>query len=753
MLNMLRKIVQDVRSAKDLKAALNTLVLRVREEMGVPVCSVYFWDNEANQFDLLATEGLNKRAIGKVKLQVDEGLVGLVATRQEPINLASASDHPQYRYLPETGEERYASFLGVPIIEAGKVLGVLVIQRKERKVFTDEEVSFLVTLSIQISSVIAQVETFDYLMGKDSQEIYFFGTASSPGIAMGRAVAIVPTADLDSVPDRKVKQIQAELDLFEEALDAVRKDIQKLSQKLSKQLRPEELALFDAYLLMLDDKQLIGGITKVIRDGQWARGAVREVIMQNVQRFEAMDDPYLKERATDIKDLGRRILAQLQKEDQKNLDFPENTILISEEISPSMLSDVPDGRLVGIVSVLGSNNSHVSILARAMGIPAITGVADLPYHKMDGLSIIVNGFLGEIVTNPTNMLYQRYYQMAEEERQLQASLETLQNLPCITPDGHRVSLMINTGIQGDMSKALALGAEGVGLFRTEIPFILNSRFPGEKEQQAIYREQLQAFHPLPVTMRTLDIGGDKALPYFPINESNPFLGWRGIRITLDHPEIFMLQIRAMLKANEGLENLKIMLPMISSMYEVEHSLRLIHRAWHEIREEGVLAPMPPVGIMIEVPSAVYLAKRLSEEIDFISVGSNDLTQYILAVDRNNTHVADLYNYYHPAVLYALAHSVEAAHSTGTVASICGEMAGDPIAAVLLLGMGFDSLSMNASSLPKVKSVLRTVTYSQAKQLLNDVLKQDDPSVVKSILQLELSSLGLGKIIGSKQRTD
>jgi phosphotransferase system enzyme I (PtsP) len=307
-------------------------------------------------------------------------------------------------------------------------------------------------------------------------------------------------------------------------------------------------------------------------------------------------------------------------------------------------------------------------------------------------------------------------------------------------------LWVNTGLLADVVRAQERGAEGVGLYRTEVPFMIRDRFPSEKEQLAIYREQLKSFHPLPVTMRTLDIGGDKALPYFPISEDNPFLGWRGIRITLDHPEIFLVQIRAMLKASEGLDNLRILLPMISGLRELEESLHLIHRAWSEVRDEGVDIPMPPVGVMIEVPAAVYQIRELARQVDFISIGSNDLTQYLLAVDRNNPRVADLYDFLHPAVLQALKLVVDGGHAEGKPVGICGEMAGDPAAAVLLLALGFDSLSMNSTNLPKVKWLLRQISKRMATELLEQLMSMDNPQVIHSTLQLALRNLGLGRMI-------
>ncbi len=751
MLNTLRKIVQEVNAAKDLKAALGIIVQRVKEAMGSQVCSVYLLDPESNRFVLMATEGLNKKAIGRVSMAPSEGLVGLVGTREEPLNLEHASEHPRYRYFAETGEERYASFLGAPIIHHRRVMGVLVVQQKERRQFDEGEEAFLVTMSAQLAGVIAHAEATGSIrglgkQGKGIQEAKFIGVPGSPGAAVGTAVVVLPAADLDVVPDKTVDDIVAELELFNTALEGVRADMRALSAKMASQLRPEERALFDVYLMMLEDAALGSEVVKVIRTGQWAQGALRQVVSEHVSRFELMDDAYLRERASDVKDLGRRLLAYLQQARQQTLTYPDNTILVSEDLSPAMLGEVPEGKLAGLVSVLGSGNSHVAIFARAMGIPTVMGAVDLPYSKIDGIQLIVDGYHGEVFTNPSEILRKQYAEVVEEERQLTQGLDALRALPCETLDGYRMPLWVNTGLLADVVRAQERGAEGVGLYRTEVPFMIKERFPSEKEQLAIYREQLAAFHPLPVTMRSLDIGGDKALSYFPIKEDNPFLGWRGIRVTLDHPEIFLVQTRAMLKASEGLNNLRILLPMISGTHELEEALHLIHRAWGEVRDEGTDVPLPPVGVMIEIPAAVYQTRELARQVDFISVGSNDLTQYLLAVDRNNPRVADLYDFLHPAVLQALRKVVEDAHAEGKPVSICGEMAGDPAAAVLLMAMGFDSLSMNATNLPKVKWLLRQISLGKAKELLAQLMTIDNPQVIHSTLQLALRNLGLGRMI-------
>ncbi|HEY1028842.1 MAG TPA: phosphoenolpyruvate--protein phosphotransferase [Pseudomonas sp.] len=751
MLNTLRKIVQEVNAAKDLKAALTIIVQRVKEAMGSQVCSVYLLDPDTNRFVLMATDGLNKRSIGKVSMAPSEGLVGLVGSREEPLNLEDAASHPRYRYFAETGEERYASFLGAPIIHHRRVMGVLVVQQKERRQFDEGEEAFLITMSAQLAGVIAHAEATGTIrglgrQGKGVQEAKFVGVPGAPGAAVGTAVVVLPPADLNVVPDRSVDDIEAELALFDKALGWVREDMQELSEKLTTQLRKEELALFDVYLMMLDDAALGNEVRKIIRTGQWAQGALRQVVFDHVGRFELMDDAYLRERASDVRDLGRRLLAYLQEERKTSLVYPDNTILVSEELSPAMLGEVPEGKLAGLISVTGSGNSHVAIFARAMGIPTVMGVVDLPYSKIDGIKLIVDGYHGEVFTNPSDLLSKQYADVVEEERQLTEGLDALRELPCETLDGQRMPLWVNTGLLADVARAQQRGAEGVGLYRTEVPFMINERFPSEKEQLATYREQLQAFHPLPVTMRTLDIGGDKALSYFPIKEENPFLGWRGIRVTLDHPEIFLVQVRAMLKASEGLNNLRILMPMISGIQELEEALHLIHRAWGEVRDEGTDVPLPPIGVMIEIPAAVYQTRELARQVDFLSVGSNDLTQYLLAVDRNNPRVADLYDFLHPAVLQALQKVVNDAHAEGKPVSICGEMAGDPAAAVLLLAMGFDSLSMNATNLPKVKWLLRQITQSKASELLGQVMTIDNPHLIYSTLHLALRNLGLGRVI-------
>lgn len=752
MLDVLRTIVQEVNAVEDLGTALETIVARVRVAMGTDVCTVYMRDHDTNRYVFAATEGLNREFVGTVSLAAHEGLVGQVAQREEPINLMDAGSHPNYHFVPDVGEELYNAFLAVPIIHQREVLGVLVVQQKARRRFDESEEAFLVTLSAQLAGVIAHAQATGAFVAADEtelQEAKFSGIAGAPGIAIGEVVIASLAADLYAVPHRKARDRRAELRLFKKCLMKVRKDIERVQATLAERLPPEERALFDVYLGILEDSAIGGEVASKIKAGEWAQGALSQVMIGHIKAFERMEESYLRERAVDIKDLGTRVLAYLQEEEQDEQVYPEATVLVGEELSASMLADVPSDRLVGLISVKGSGNSHVAILARAMGIPTVMGAVDLPFTLLEGRELIIDGYYGTVYVNPSDDLRRRFADALAQDRAVTRDLESLKDTLCTTRDGLRFPLWVNTGLMTDVARSLDQGAEGVGLYRTEVTFLLQERFPSEEEQRQIYREQLAAFAPLPVTMRTLDIGGDKSLPYFPIDEDNPFLGWRGIRVTLDHPEILLAQVRAMLKASEGLNNLRIMLPMITNVEELDEAIQFIERAYCELLEEGFNIERAPIGVMVEVPAAVYQARELARRVDFLSVGSNDLTQYLLAVDRNNSRVADLYHSFHPAVLQALHSVAKAAGKEGKPVGICGELAGDPGAAILLLAMGYDVLSMNANSLSRVKLAVQHFSLDEAKKVLKKAMTLPNSAAVVALLEKKLTAVGMGHYVHSQ----
>ena len=763
MLSSLRTIVQEVNSARSLSEVLFIIVKEVRDAMSAGVCSVYLFDEADQSYVLMATEGLRQESIGKVRMAMREGLVGLVAAKEEPLNLQDADQHPNFAYFEETGEAPFHSFLGVPIIHHRKVLGVLVLQQETRRRFASEEEAFVVTVCAQLSGAIAHAEATGALRqlasagrGK-SKEAVFPGIPSSSGVGIGRVVLVTSSSDLKMVPERLTDNPSAEVKLFREALKATKRDMRNLGNGLSGKLSAEEFALFEVYIRLLDDRVLINEVISAIKLGQAAPSAWSTVILKHVRTFQKMDDPYLRERAADVNDLGVRVLGYLQAKDKDRAPMPRRIVLVGEDLSATALADIPVHRLVGIISLKGSSNSHMAIVGRALGIPTVMGAINLPWVELEGQELIVDGSTGDVISRATRSVRRHYVQRQREEKLFNKDLEKLRDIPCHTPDGIRFSLWVNTGLRQDTARSLKSGAEAVGLFRTEIPFLMRTSFPTEDEQIEIYREQLSDFAPRPVTMRTLDIGGDKDLPYFPIEEENPFLGWRGIRISLDHPEIFLVQIRAMLRASEGINNLRIMLPMISNVPELDRALQLIERAYQELtQEEGYTIKRPLIGAMIEVPAAVYQVKEIGRRVDFMSVGTNDLTQYLLAVDRNNPRVADLYHTLHPSVLRALKQIYDQASSVNCQLSICGEMAGDPLSTVILLGLGYETFSMSASSLLRVKSILLNVSRKDAKLLSKKALKMSSSKEIITFLAQSLNQpdvIKLLKTTSPKPRSD
>ncbi len=729
MLDILRRLVQAVTDAATLDEALTIIVTRIKGTMQTGVCSVYLLDESTDRWLLMATDGLNPSSVRVASLAKTEGLVGTVGSRGELVNLDDAPNHPAFRFLRETGEEIFQSFLGVPIVHQREILGVLVVQQTTQRKFSDDEEALLVTVAAQISALIAHAKVSGRLQlshtdGEKPFDVHFQGVAGVSGVTTGTAFVRQPPAILRRVKDAKTDDPKRELEEFQSALSDVKAELRQISDTLSEHLERKETALFDTYLRMLEDHTLSGEVCQRIRSGETAPTALKYVVLDLVARFNAMDDAYLRERATDLLDLGRRILAKLLREQSESFEYPDDLILVAEDVTPVMLGEVATRSLRAIVSVKGSANSHVAILARSLGIPAVMGAVDLPLGDISGAHLIVDGWRGEVIVEPSEHVLSEYQRAIQDAAILEMDLEQVESGTAVTSDGQHVYLMLNAGPFGELSKRERSWIDGVGLYRTEFIFLSRSRFPTEDEQEGEYRAELQSYSPMPVVMRTLDIGGDKSLPYFSIDEENPFLGWRGIRVTLDHPEIFLTQIRAMLKADSGLGNLRILLPMITTLEELRASKILIQRVVLELASEGYEVLVPQVGVMIEVPSAVYIAPELAKEADFLSVGSNDLTQYLLAVDRTNSRVADMFDGFHPAILRALEITSKAGTNAKIPVALCGEMAGDPLAAVLLVGLGFKELSMSSAALAQVKRALGAFSSKECQSLAQQALAME-----------------------------
>ncbi|WP_375057045.1 phosphoenolpyruvate--protein phosphotransferase [Zobellella sp. DQSA1] len=748
MLKELREIVQRVTASSDLNEAMTELVRKTREAMKVDCCSIYLRQDLEQAYLLAATDGLAAEAVGHAKIPLGEGIVGLIGEKEELINLADAQHHPKFKYLPEAHEDAFKSFLGAPIIHQRKALGVLVVQQKEVRLFEEGEESFLVTLASQLATVIAHAEAKGNLKSPNWHGM-LRGLAGSPGVAIGRAWVWRPKVELDQIAERKADDPSVQHARFDKVLVQVEDELDSMALRFKESQASESVAVFEVYQYILKDPVFIGLIREEIERGWRAGSAVKRVCEKQIAQFSTMSDPYLRERAADIRDLGQRLLTRLIHEDEGPVPLAEPVILVADEISATLIAEIPRGKLKGIVSAKGSINSHAAILARAMGIPAVMGI-DHSFELLEERTLIVDGYSGELLVEPVASVLREYRRLIAEEAQMDELFATVRNERSVTLDGVTVSLLLNAGLSADTDIAMNDAADGVGLFRTEIPFMMRDRFPSEHEQATNYRRVLTSYVGKPVCMRTLDVGGDKQLPYFPIVEENPFLGWRGIRLTLDHPEIFLVQLKAMLRASQGLDNLSIMLPMVGNLDEVRVARRLLDRAWREVSAETAtqqeVIRYPSLGVMIEVPSLLYQLPELAPLVDFWSVGTNDLTQYLLAVDRNNGRVADIYDAMHPAVLRALQQIIDAARRYAKPVSICGELAGDPVGVLVLLAMGYRRFSMNNSNIMRIKYIVRQSRTDELQKVLQEALSHQHTGAFKGVFGRYLEERGLGGLL-------
>ena len=744
MLTRLREIVEKVASAPRLNEALDILVTDVCQAMETEVCSVYLADNDRRCYYLMATRGLKKPRGRTVALAFDEGLVGLVGRLAEPIILADAQKHPSFKYIPAVKEDRFRAFLGVPIIQRRQLLGVLVVQQRELRQFDESEESFLVTLATQMAAILSQSQ-LNALFGQYRQTRIRALPASS-GVAIAEGWMDVSLPLMEQVYEASTLDTASERERLTGALEEAANEFRRYSKRYAAGAQKETAAIFDLYSHLLSDARLRRELFAEVDKGAVAEWAVKKIIEKFAEQFAALSDGYLKERAGDLRTLGQRLLFHLDDSIQGPNTWPARIILVADELSATTLAEVPQDRLAGVVVRDGAANSHAAIMVRALGIPTVMG-ADIQPSLLHGHTLIVDGYRGELLVDPEPVLLQEYQRLISEENELSRLAEDDLQRASELKSGERVKVMLNAGLSPEHEEKLGSFVDGIGLYRTEIPFMLQSGFPSEEEQVAQYQGMLQMFNSKPVTLRTLDIGADKQLPYMPISEENPCLGWRGIRITLDQPEIFLIQVRAMLRANAATGNLSILLPMVTSLEEVDEARRLIDRASREVEEMiGYAIPRPRLGVMLEVPSMVFMLPQLASRIDFISVGTNDLTQYLLAVDRNNTRVASMYDSLHPAVLRALAMIAHDAERFGIDLRLCGEMAGDPMCVTILIGLGYRHLSMNGRSVARVKYLLRRIDIEEAQELSRRSLDAQMTAEVRHQVAAFMERRGLGGLI-------
>ena len=706
------------------------------------VCSLYLSDKNGDMV-LMASHGLAQTGI--VTIPHGRGLVGLVAASRHPINIAKASEHPNFYYVEGTQEERFQSFCGLPLVRYGKVIGVLVVQRVEPVALAPEAEAFLVTLSSQLALLVADMPV---TLQSGLSNTYVRGVRGSSGIGIGLSV-LCDHGDLYSVPDEPCPDIPAALKEWHALLDTVQLEIKREESALGALLTDNVSSIFKTYSSLLGDQALIQKVEAEVRNGNWLPGALRKSIQYFADLFAAMEDPYLRARQEDIHHLGNKLFTTLQGTSNpqlQNIAALDQIVLVGDQVSVSDIAAVPSEKLVGIICFSGSSLSHTAVLANALGVPAVMGVGMLK-NLRNRERFIVDGNSGQIVRYPNEMLVNEFQRLINEEKQLISKLAALRDEPAITPDGFEVRMFTNSGLLADLSPGLKHGAEGIGLYRTEIPFMVRDSFPSEDEQVAVYSQVFTAYEGKPVYMRTLDVGGDKQLPYFPIdNEDNPALGWRGIRFSLDNIQLLMTQVRAMLRAAGSEGDLHILLPMISSAEELNTFNQLLREALVQLQQEQYPVRRPKVGVMIEVPAAISQLPFWSSRIDFVSIGSNDLSQYLLALDRNNARVANRYDHIHPAVIHELYRVVAIAREHNIPLSLCGEMGSDPAAVILLLGMGISTLSMSATKLARIKYLIRSLSQQRAAAILQQCLTLDNVQDIRAMLHSTLLKLNLHELI-------
>ncbi|ACR70399.1 phosphoenolpyruvate-protein phosphotransferase PtsP [Edwardsiella ictaluri] len=744
MLTRLREIVEKVAAAASLNDALNVLVDETCRAMETEVCSVYLADNDRQCYYLMATRGLQKPRGRVVALSFDEGIVGLVGRLAEPVNLADAPSHPSFKYLPQVREECYRAFLGVPMIYRRQLLGVLVIQQRASRQFDEVEESFLVTLATQLAGILSQTQ-LNTLFGRLRQN-RLRAIAAAPGVAVAKGWMDISQPALEHVYEASTLDTDSERERLARALEEAASEFRRYSKRFGASAQKESAAIFDLYSHLLNDPRLKRELMHHVDGGAVAEWAVKQVTEHFADQFASLQDSYMRDRASDLRALGQRLLFHLDDNAIGPAPWPERFILVADELTPTLLAEIPQSCLLGVVVRDGASNSHAAIILRAMGVPTVMG-ADIRPALLHERLLIIDGYRGEVLVEPEPVLVQEYQRLISEEQALSRKTEAESDRPAQLRSGERIVVLLNAGLSAEHEQRLEACVDGVGLYRTEIPFMLQSGFPSEEEQVAQYQGMLQINPAKPVVLRTLDIGADKQLPYMPISEENPSLGWRGLRITLDQPEIFLVQVRAMLRANAASGNLGILLPMVTTLAEVDEARRLIERAGREVEEMlGYALPRPRIGVMLEVPALAFMLSGLASRVDFISVGTNDLTQYLLAVDRNNTRVAALYDGLHPAMLRLLQQVVRECAELGLPVSVCGEMAGDPMGALLLVGLGFRQLSMNGHSVPRIKYLLRHLDLQDIEGLAARMVAAHSSTEVRHLTASFLERRGVGGLI-------
>ncbi len=717
LLRRIRDVMAGARSAS-VQARLDRIVSLIAANMVSEVCSLYL-RRAGEVLELYATEGLNKAAVHKTRLRVGEGVIGDVAARARPIALSNAQAHPGFAYRPETGEEIYRSMMGVPVLRNGRVVGVLAVQNRTPRHYTDEEVETLQTVAMVVAEMVGSGELIsrDELREADGNALLplrLTGLKLHGGPATGEAFVHRDRPRIANVvaedPALELERLEAALRSMYDAIDVMLSDDRLETGSESREI-------LETYRQIAEDRGWLRRIREAVGEGLTAEAAVAKVQEANSARMAAIQDPYLRERMADFDDLGNRLQQHLS----TSSDAPapaerpaaDRVVVFARNLGPAELLDYDADRLAAIVLEEGSPTAHVAIMARAMDIPVVGRVAGCLGRVETGDPIVVDGDNAQLFVRPTDNVRALFENSVRDRAERRARYAALRELEPVSRDGVRISLNQNAGLLVELNDFAEQGVDGIGLYRTEIPFMVRQNFPDVGEQAEIYMRVLAAAAGAPVVFRTLDIGGDKLLPYLrDPKDDNPAMGWRAIRIGLDRPAILRHQLRAMIRAAAG-QALSLMFPMVSDLAEFEAARRLVDMELARAEKAGILLPAGiSVGVMLEVPALVWQLPALVEQADFVSVGSNDLLQFTFASDRGNPRLSGRYDPLAPAFLAMIRQIVERCRAArggrGIPLTVCGEMAGVPLEAMALIGLGVRRLSMSAAAVGPVKAMVRSV---------------------------------------------
>ena len=719
------------------------------------VCSIYIIAEDMKHLVLRATKGLSRESIGKISMRSDEGLAGLALETMKPVFIVNPSKHPRYKYFQGSGEEQYKTFLALPLIYHQDAVGVLVVQTRAEGDISESDIKIFSAIASQISSIIAYAGTLSSLKKEKEQsrvlkkrlsyiadkegikkhkKTLLRGEPVSGGFGEGYAHYIGESIGFDELDPEMTSDSETEIKRFEQALASSNDEILRLIED-QKNLSIDDVAVLNASYMTIRDTAFKKKVVAFIKEGYAAEYALKKVVLDYLKKFSEMSDPYLRERGRDIEDAGRNILRNLlEMEHSSTKKFKKDTIIIASDLSPADVVALKQKRLRAIVLSKGGQTSHTAILAKSFEIPMVINVKEVVETVKENNLLIVDGISGVVFANPSNEIIIEYQRLKDEKKKHDHQLNALKNLPAVTKDGFRIMLGANIGLLSDLQLAKKYGAEYIGLYRTEFPFIARDRFPSENEQFRLYTKIVKGFSGKEINIRTLDVGGDKFLSYhdYPM-EKNPYLGWRSIRISLELDEIFRAQIRAILKAS-AFGKINLLFPMITSVSEVKKIRSIINDEKIILEKQKIpFNRNSKIGIMIEVPAAVRILDKLLDYVDFVSIGTNDLIQYTLAVDRNNPKVASIYNPLHPAMISTILDVVSTCKKRNKSVSICGESAANPRCAFLFLAMETDCLSMNPCSVPVIKDFIRKVRLKDAKDALEKVLEMEDTEEITNYI--------------------